>query len=230
MDTVDTLIVSIGKEEPEYFDWPWFYIHTENWHDVDLPEVHIRDRIQYRANRRNEAVQIGLEKFPDAMRIMMVDSYYLGSLRALKALIKRHDNAPYTTLGPVIWGSVRTNLSELFYKREMFYDGWSTPELRWCPFGWRPDKDVLVSQEQVPMKGLYQVSSIGGCYIFPRKIWDNGARYGVPFGVHGCEHNYFHQQYSWPKYVDFEVELFRLKSYPFVKLFKVSLGNWRRTR
>lgn len=158
----------------------------------------------------------------------MVDSYYLDSPGSIKRLMQRHAEFPDCAMGPVIWGAVRTNLSEVLHYRETFYDGWSTPELRWCPYGWNPETDILVRQEKVPLKGLYQVSSLGGCYIFPRQIWEDGIRYGVPHGVHGCEHNHFHSLHVLPKYVDFQTSLYRVKFYPLWKCARVSMGNWMR--
>ena len=161
----------------------------------------------------------------------MIDSFYLSQTTALEQLIRRYSELNIDAcLGPAIWARLRTNLSQVIHPQARFYDAWSSPELRWCPHGWRPDHDILTSQEYVPLRGLYRVSSIGGCYLFPRHVWDKGARYSVPDDLHGCEHNGFHDSHRLRKYVDFETEMWRVKRYGLLHCARCSVGNWLRTR
>ena len=109
-------------------------------------------RLQYRADRRNAAVTIALEKHPDTTDIMMIDSFYLGETSAIASLIQRYSALKEqrdACLGPAIWGRMRTNLSQVIRPQVRFYDAWSSPELRWCPYGWQPHRDILTSQENI---------------------------------------------------------------------------------
>lgn len=226
------LTVSIGPPDaPHRQKMPFGPLHyySEGYENLDNVATPIEKRIAYRAERRNNAVATGLERYPDTTELFMVDSYYLLGETELERLVQRYRQLPreYAVLGPVIWGYTSTTISSWLKPHVCFYDAWSTPELRWCPKGWRPQNDILIGQEKVPLKGLYQVQSIGGCYIFPRKLWDMGVRYGVPADLHGCEHNYFHQNYL-PKFIDFTVELERDKRYSLAHCIRCSLGNWKR--
>ena len=213
------------------FDYANFYKHTDNWVDIDTQAHSLREKLQYRADRRNEAVKITLEKWPETTDLMMLDSFYIGETRALIELIETYRKLESPAcLGPAIWARLRTTISQVFHSETRFYDAWATPELRWCPYGWRPEKDVLTSQEIMPVKGFYKVSSIGGCYLFPRSIWDKGTRFSVPEDLHGCEHNGFHASHNLPKYIDFNTEMFRVKAYSLAKCVRCSIGNWQRTR
>ena len=220
--------LSLGDQAQFWEGMPLYY-HTRDWHDIDREAAGLREKLEYRAQRRNVAVILALEQYPDTEHLMMIDSFYL-SQPGIGRLVKRYRQLADACLGPVVWGRMRVNLSQVLHSPIRFYDGWATPELRWCPYGWRPDKDMLTSQAELPLKGLYRVSSIAGCYLFPRSIWDKGARYEVPEDLHGCEQNGFHESHRLKKYVDFSVEFWRTKRYGLVHCARISLGNWLRTR
>ena len=227
------LTVSIGPPDTPRRNMRFgpFHFSSDGYDSsIDNISTPIEKRIAYRAERRNNAVRTGLKHYPDTTDIFMVDSHFLLGETQLEQLVQRYRQLPRESgiLGPVVWGYTSTTLSSWLVPKAQFYDAWSTPELRWCPRGWKPQNDILTRQEKVPLKGLYQVSSIGGIYIFPRKLWTLGVRYGVPQSLHGCEHNFFHNHSYYPKYIDFTVEFERDKRYSFSKCLRCSLGNWKR--
>ncbi len=207
------------------------YFDTAHWKDVDHSDHSLYERLAYRAERRNIAVEDGLKMAPEASHILMIDSFYLSEAEKVNRLCERYEQMKEpAVLGPAIWACLRTDISQVLHPMTRFYDAWSTPEMRWCPYGWKPEHDKLTGQEQMPLEGFYEVSSVGGMYLFPRSIWENGARYAVPERCHGCEHNGFHASHDLPVYVDTHTSLFRTKKYSLLKCARVSVGNWRRTR
>ena len=106
------LLTAVSLGPPQAFkslavDVP-FYWHTENWRDIDREGGNLREKLQYRADRRNEAVSTALERNPDTTDIIMIDSFYLGQPE-LGYLVERYERlengSAWLTLLPVTLAS-----------------------------------------------------------------------------------------------------------------------------
>ncbi len=215
--------VCIGKEELSSILSIPIVFYTEGYKSIER-DVLI-DRIDYLAKRRNKAVEITLEKYPSATDILMIDSYYVPQNKAVEKLIEDYRIIDRNMiLGATIWAKLRTRISQIFHNHLQFYDQWAVPEARFLSPNFNPSRDWLTSRFIVPLKGLYRVCSVGGCYIFPRKLWDDGLRYATISDLHGCEHNYLCESTYTPKYLDFNVKLYRKKIYSIIKCVRCSLG------
>lgn len=232
---MNLLAVSISSKQEK---WPIpsvpFFCYTEEWKPFARFKVESgrtignlsTERIKYLADRRNKAVALGLENNPETTHIAMVDSYYVDQEPQLVQLIADYEKCEATIiLGASTWQvQKRTVVSKV-----SFYDGWTTPEARFLLGDYSPQKDSLVRQFKTPIPNLMPVRSVGGCYIFPRKIWDNGVRYGVFNDLHGCEHNYLCESSGLLVYLDFNARLWREPfSYPLSKRMRMSLAPRQR--
>ncbi len=193
-----------------------FYCHIEGWkpfgHEIS------QERILYLAERRNKAVTRALALFPKAEHILMVDSYYLNQPGQIIKLISGYEQLTQSAgqdciLGASTWVVDKTRVRS----KIRFYDYWTTPEGK--GLGW----------DQIQGKGgLLRVKAVGGCYLYPRPVWEN-VGYDVPEDLHGCEHNWlcehselpvwltlnarvWHEPvvYSWPKRVRCTLNLGRI--------------------
>jgi len=187
-----------------------------------------RRYITYLASKRNMAVKLALERYPDATDVLMCDTYYLKQLDGLKSLISDYGvlerQGFAVALGGAVWGKIRTRIKDFLYIKPEWYDKWGVPDLAFTPYGWTPEKDrVLGNLLNPPIPGLFHTSSLPGVAIWPREIWDKGARYGVFDDLHGCEHNYFYESARIPRYVDFNAKFWRELQYPFLKSLRCSL-------
>ena len=227
--------ISSKPEEWHISDVP-FYCHTEGWEAYGRTLVKdgreqlaiLRERVEYLARRRNKAVENALQKFPQGDHILMVDSAYIPRVGPIKRLLEDY----VLCKEPVVLGATTWALHKrTIMPKVLFYDFWSTPEARFIPYDFEPQKDSLVGQFGKPLPNLMPVRSVGGCYIFPRTIWERGVRYGVLDDLHGCEHNYLCEKSGLPVYLDFNVRLWREpKVYPWARRVRVSLGIRTRIR
>lgn len=194
-----------------------FHCYTSGWKPYPRFEIS-KERVEYLAGRRNRAVSEALSLFPESNDILMVDSYYLHQTEQIEALVAEYVKLSSSTepggciLGASTWVHDKTKIRP----SKHFFDGWTTPE------GHRFTPELAKSQG-----GLVRVQAVGGCYIFPRGVWEKVA-YGVPQDLHGCEHNWlcegsglhvylslnemlWHDPvvYSWPKRVRCSLHLGR---------------------
>jgi hypothetical protein len=238
-DVALTAVCISDKMEPWKLPYH-FYCYLDGWKDVDRSDP--QKYIEYTSSRRNAAVEKALEAHPETTDLMMVDSYYVGQFDGIHFrdqfleishlasdyyLAKNSLSEPFI-LGAATWGKVRTRLLQYLRNKTDFYDKWADPCVRWMPRGWRPENDGLAARFTVPVKGFYRVHSVGGCYIFSRRLWDRGVRYGVPDDLHGCEHNYLCETSGAKVFLDLNAELWREKRYSFVKCLRCTLGEQRR--
>ncbi len=192
-----------------------------------------RRYITYLAKKRNRAVELALEKYPETTDVMMCDTYYTNQIAPLKVLTRDYQRLQEmkvtSALGGATWGLIRTRPSDFFRpRRKEWYDKWGVPDLTFTPYGWKPEKDkVLGGLLNPPLSGLFHTSSLSGISIWPRSAWDKGARYGVFDDLHGCEHNYFFEHSGIPRYTDFNAEFYRRVSYSFLKALRCSVNLGR---
>lgn len=231
------LAVAISSKPEEWYisDVP-FYCYTKGWEAYGRTvqksgreQLAIsRERIEYLANRRNKAVEYALQRFPQSDHILMIDSSYIPQIGPVKKLLEDYVMCRESVmLGATTWSLHKRAI----LPKVLFYDFWSTPEARFIPYDFEPQKDNLVGQFRKPLPNLMPVRSVGGCYIFPRAIWERGVRYGVLDDLHGCEHNYLCEKSGLPVYLDFNVRLWREpKVYPWARRVRVSLGIRTRIR
>ncbi len=187
-----------------------------------------RERIEYLANRRNKAVENALRDHPNSRHILMIDSAYVSQVDAVTKLIEDY----LACDAPLIMGGTTWALHKRTIRpRIAYYDYWSTIEARFIRFEFEPETDGLVGYFRRPLPNLMPVRSVGGCYIFPRSVWDRNVRYGVLDDLHGCEHNFLCEKSGLPVYLDFNVRLWREpRAYPWTKRLRVSLGIRTRIR
>ncbi len=233
----DILAVAISSKAEAWFtkEIP-FYCHTEGWKpytrtimkDGKEQLAITRERIEYLANRRNKAVENALLEYPSSKHILMIDSAYVAQVEAVTRLIEDY----LACNVPLIMGATSWVVHKKTIRRSIaYYDYWSTIEARFIPFEFDPETDGLVTYFERPLPKLMPVRSVGGCYIFPRSLWDKGVRYGVPDDLHGCEHNFLCERSGLPVYLDFNARLWREPSvYPLTKRIRVSLGARTRIR
>lgn len=213
-----------------------FFCYTEGWKPFGRTVVRdgkeqlaiTRERIEYLAERRNKAVEQALRMHPDAAHILMIDVDYLHQVDAVTRLVHNYQKCDEPMiLGATTWGVFRNGIRPKIW----YYDSWSSIEARYIPLEFKPETDVLVSHFKRPLPSLMPVRSVGGCYIFPRRVWDEGVRYGVVDDLHGCEHNYLCEKSGLPIYLDFSVRMWHhVTPSPWKKRLRGSLGIRTRMR
>ena len=203
-----------------------------------------RRYITYLAAKRNRAVELALSKHPETTNVILCDSYYLHQTAPLEKLIADYTRASAIRpliLGGAIWGYItpRVRVSDFLREHKAEWYDKSVPEMWSAEHGWNPESEhgwssgaYLIAHAPVgpafdaPIRNLFKVSSVGGISIWPRRVWDEGTRFGVFEDLpHGCEFNYFFEKASLPKYIDFNAPFWResTPSYRFVKALRCSL-------
>ena len=208
---ISAVCVSRGKEAWGLQGTP-FYNYTEGWKPFQHEQT--RERIAYLANRRNVAVAKALSLFPRTEHILMIDSYYVHQEDQIDALITEYTRMTMSEypdgciLGASAWILDRTRMRS----RLRFYDGWTTPEAM-----------GLKLQQVERSGGIMKVSAVGGCYLYPRWLWEK-IRYGVPEDLHGCEHNWLCERSGLQVFLSLNERLWREPVvYPRLKRMRVSL-------
>ena len=163
-----------------------FVNYTEGWRP--FPRDRSRTRIEYLAQRRNSAVRMALERYPETSHILMIDSYYLNQPRSIIALMSRYDD-PGVIQGGATWIPRKRRL----WPENAFYDAWTTPEFR-----------ELMWSKKIRSLPPIKVKAVGAVYICPVNAWKKRG-YGIP--VYGCEHNYLCEGSSC--FMDFSAEFWR---------------------
>ena len=170
------LIVVCISRNPESFDLPFpFYCLSEDLPNYPIKEItkayqsalktrdwkSSLDYISYLAEKRNLAIKLALEKYPDTTDIISCDSYYVHQNEPLNKLISDYKSLKSPTiLGGAVWGKQRTRISHLIRIKKDWYDKWGVPELRWVPYKWNPMDDWLTFRMRVPIQGLYRTKNI----------------------------------------------------------------------
>jgi hypothetical protein len=202
-----------------------FYCYTDNWKPFGREKT--RERVQYLASRRNDAVKTALEAFPATEHVMMIDSYYLRFLEQTKQLI--HDYGIVGLKNPLVMGASTWSLNKTRIRSFVhFWDTWTTPEATIRFYG----KNKFERARQ--MIGRREVNAVGACYIYPRIVWENKG-YGLPSDWtpdYGCEHNYLCEnarRKGIGVYLDYDVKLWREPTvYPPIKRIRCSAGEFLR--
>lgn len=170
--------VTISKEKTRAPIWIPHISYTEGYDD----SFHSRDRsfarVHYLASRRNHAMEQLVESYPDATHALMIDSYYLDQHSELRALIKDYqayyDDRPQFS-GLIMGGSTWFRSYLWPYRRDLFWDTWTTPELRSLP------KSV---------NKVIKVNAVGCVILFPISEWIAHPFDSFAF-PDGCEFNSF---------------------------------------
>lgn len=207
-----------------------YYCYTKSW-TTKYQGVYKRDksreRVEYMAQLKNNAIDEALSEFPQTRFIAVVEAYYL-SQPGFERLVEdyfRHGYWHDTVLGASTWFYDRSRI----IRRTVFYDGWSCPEYR----GYK-------SLRPPPLiTGIVRVSSVGSCIIFPRHIWTGGARFEVPHDFpEGCHYNHFCRASGMPVYLDMNAKLWQTSknnpdipdNRPWQKRLQTSLGVRKRIK
>jgi hypothetical protein len=203
----------LTADELEYYD-----------KDVAINRLGLVKWVTYLGKKRNHAIGLALEKFPETTDIMICDSRYVHQVDSVQQLVSHYQKLQSLgqdgCLGGSTWGYHITTISSWFKREYEWYDSWAVPEMTGAKFGKVPD--ALLGR-RVPFSGLVPTSSLMCCAIFPRRQWDNGARFRADPVLRGCEVNGFWEGVSIPKYTDLNVIFWRHTVYSFTKCLRVSL-------
>jgi hypothetical protein len=199
--------VCISRQQEDWkIDTIPFYCYTEDWKPFGREKT--RERVEYLATRRNEAVKAALARFPETNHILMIDSYYVRQPNPVRILIEEYDGR--SILGATTWVLDKTRI----ISRNRFWDNWTTPELA---------REVFNPYA----RGRIRVRAAGGCYVYPRKTWELFG-YGVPEDLHGCEHNYLCERSGLPVFVTMNARLWRQPIiYPWAKRIRRTIHAGR---
>lgn len=178
--------------------------------------------------KRNEAVKLALEKYPETTDIMLCDSSYVPQIASLRKLIVNYtrlrDMGWEACLGGCSWGKIRRTIRTYLRTPTIWYDSWAVPEMKNAVF---EHTTKYWNSSAVPWEGLFPTSSLICASIFPRSEWDKGARFKPPPDWHGCEINGLFESMKIPKFTDLNVVFWRHVKYPLIKCIRVSLGLGR---
>lgn len=175
--------------------------------------------INYLAQKRNRAVESLLKKYPETTDILCCDSSYVDQTEPLSRLIYDYTYLkPHLgiILGGAPYGPWRQRAKDIFHTKTVFSDPWGVPELAWTQPGER---------------GFAKTRSVTGIHIFPRNLWEKGARYGVYDDVNkGTETTFFTRESGADTYIDLDAWFYRPRLYSRLKCLRVSLGLRTRFR
>ncbi len=208
---IGAVCISRNQETWEIKGLP-FYNYTKGWKPFQHEQT--AERVAYLAERRNTAVAKALDLFPETQHILMIDSYYLQQHEQILGLVRDYaemtisDHPRGCILGASTWFYDLRRIRP----ENRFYDSWTTPE---------GNQLRLVEVER--RGGVMRVKSVGGCYVYPRWVWERN-RYNVPEDLHGCEHNWLCERSGLPVYLSLSRRLSRGPvQYPWLKRIRVSL-------
>jgi hypothetical protein len=200
---VSAVCISRNPESWKIPDVP-FCNYIEGWKPFQHEKT--KERVDYLAHRRNLAVSRAIELFPDTKHILMIDSYYLNQVEQINQLVGEYSELSHSTyqngciLGASSW----------------IYD---LTRVRGLPL-----------REAERNGGIMKVGSVGGCYLYPRWVWEK-TKYDTPEDLHGCEHNWLCEHSGLPVFLSLNQRLWRAPLvYPRVKRVRMSLhlGRWFR--
>jgi hypothetical protein len=158
--------VCISREKQSFsLDIP-LISYTEGYRDIVHHNNYDMERVSYLTLRYNSAVTRALESYPQTKHVLMVDHYYLPFAKEIMRLIEDYLGLKRTILGGAIWYWNRRRIPAWI----AYYDTLSIPEFRnrrW----W--------SNRSLP-KGLIPVTGVGGCWVFPREVWETTRGFSIP--------------------------------------------------
>lgn len=187
------------SRNPEFFpirDLP-YHNYTQGWKPFGHEKT--TERVSYLAERRNGAVAETLDLYPETKHVLMIDSYYLQQEEQIRKLLEeytemtRANHKEGCILGASSWIYDKTRVRPKY----RFYDGWTTPE----------GLSVRLD-EAVRDGGVIRVKAVGGCYLYPRWVWEK-IQYGIPEDLHGCEHNWLCEHSGLPVILSLSQRLWR---------------------
>lgn len=194
MSTRQYLAVTISTR-PEQWPIPSvpFYCHVGP--KKRFPHSENRQRVEFLASQRNEAMSAALALYPTTTHIVNIESNYLSQKNAIQQLIDKYELLnDHIMLGASTWAKMQDRILTYY----QFYDGWATPELYYYRYYRRPPK------------GLVQVSSVGSCLIFPVEAWTR-YRFAIPkpFPKAGIYYNWLCEKSQLPVLLDLDIRFFR---------------------
>jgi hypothetical protein len=198
-----------------------FYCHTEDYQPIVHHDNFDRSRITYLTERYNAAIRKGLENYPDTQHLLVVDSYYVDFVDEIRRLIDRYRSRERTVLGASIWYWDRSHIRA----RIRYYDTLSVKEFR--NKSWASTRDLPV--------GMISVSGVGGCFIFPRAVWDVSKGFFIPHPEPQAGSSHGLNTQGVRIILDCDCRLWRsyvtnpdIPDYSAFKRLRVSLGDLRR--
>ncbi len=213
------------SREPESWHIPSipYYCYTAGWEPYGRDKT--KERVAYLARRRNQALALALESYPDTEHVLMIDSYYLGQTRSIANLLDEYDQCD-GILGASTWIVDKTRIRA----KNRFFDNWTTPEcaevLLPRAYVTRPSQYL---KEYHSKNGWTSVRAVGACYLYPLSVWKKNG-YKVP-STGGCEHNYLCEMSGLPVWLSLNVGFWREPSaYTWTKRIRCSLHLGRFVR
>ena len=212
---MNIVAVTISKDS---LDWPIrsipHFIHREPIQTTRNHPFHYTSEM---ARIRNNAVEEALKLHPETDHVLVCDSYYVEQPAALRQLVADYNGG--CILGGALWALNRVVFPQVFKCQIEWCDTWAVPDCTGFRYSLDTDRFKTVKHRT----GLFKVGSVGGVFLFPRRIWERGTRFGSYPDLHGCEFNYFCEHTGLAKMVDFDAAFFRETVYPVLKCFRVSL-------
>lgn len=219
---MDLVAVCISKKSEQWLipEIP-FHCHTKGYEPILHHDNNDMHRVEYLTRRYNRAVDDALVSFPWIDNIMIVDSYYLPFQSEIRDLVSRYNALNKSILGASIWFWDRSHIRPCV----RYYDTLSVTEMR---------RKKWYSLQQLP-KGLLPVSGVGGCFIFPRFIWDATRGFSIPDPEPQAGGSRGLATSGYKILLDCDRRLWRtpadnpeIPDYPPIKRLRVSLGELRR--
>lgn len=153
--------VTISKNKESFpIDIP-FYCNTRNWKPIYHKNNGSPDRVNYLTDRYSCSVNEAIDFYPQTEHVMIIDSYYLHQ-NNVRNLISRYYYLNAMQLNVILGASIWVREKNRVQPSIIYYETLSVKEYRnkhWI-FEW-----------SLP-SGLQSVSAVGGCWIFPRFLWD----------------------------------------------------------
>jgi hypothetical protein len=144
-----------------------FYCETQGYRPILHHDNNDLSRITYLTERYNRAVRNGLIEHPEAQNLLVVDSYYLDFVEEIRRLIDHYRSLQRSILGASIWYCDKSRVKG----RILYYDTLSVREF----------KNMWWSSLNELPRGLVNVTGVGGCFIFPRTVWEGSGRFSIPY-------------------------------------------------
>ncbi len=158
--------VCISKERHSFgMDIP-FVCYTQEYEPITTHDNNDMNRITYLTKRYNNAIGRALDDYPNTRDLLVIDHYYLGFYAEIEQLIRDYLMLDHAILGASIWYWARKRIRPWI----AYYDTLSVPEL----FGKRWSRI-----ESLPTE-IMAVTGVGGCWIFPRVIWERTDGFTIP--------------------------------------------------
>jgi hypothetical protein len=144
-----------------------FYCYTKGWKPIVHHDNKDITRLEYITERYNAAIREGLSLYPETSHILVIDSYYLNFASEIKELLRSYEDrgAASEAMGASIWYWDRSHVRSCI----RYYDTASAIKMRQRK--WSKTKELP--------NGLMRVSGVGGCWILPRKTWEQSAGFVI---------------------------------------------------